>query len=106
MLFILNSLVITTYGIYSFVPLSLQEAKDLIKSEQNFISAVGHESTSQILTSILGVNIPTNRIAISMHVGDRALVFKLKGRPHEGKILSIDEIESIGYEFGLLSRLS
>lgn len=33
-----------------------------------------------------------------------AIVFKLKGRPEEGKILTIQEIEEIGYEFGVLIR--
>jgi len=32
------------------------------------------------------------------------LVFKLKGRVPEGKVLSREELEAIGYEFGLLTR--
>ena len=35
-----------------------------------------------------------------------ALVFKLKGRPPEGKVLSRGELEAMGYEFGLLTRLA
>jgi hypothetical protein len=37
---------------------------------------------------------------------DAALVFKLKARPPEGKVLSLEELEEMGYEFGLLSKLS
>jgi hypothetical protein len=34
------------------------------------------------------------------------LVFKLKGLAPEGKILSREELEAVGYEFGLLVRIS
>ena len=46
-----------------------------------------------------------NRIQFSHEKGQFALVFKLKGRPEEGKILSREEIEAIGYEFGVLYRM-
>ena len=36
--------------------------------------------------------------------GNQALIFKLNGRPEEGKILSVEEIKEIGYEFGLLTK--
>ena len=42
----------------------------------------------------------------SQDVGQRALVFKLNGRPEEGKILTTEEIEAIEYKFQLLERLA
>lgn len=47
-----------------------------------------------------------NRVQYVQGVGDIALVFKLKSRPEEGKILTADEIEAIGYEFGRLVRVA
>jgi hypothetical protein len=37
--------------------------------------------------------------------GDAALIFRLKKRPAEGRVLSREEIEEIGYEFGVLKKL-
>ncbi|MCC5946250.1 MAG: DUF1874 domain-containing protein, partial [Bernardetiaceae bacterium] len=41
----------------------------------------------------------------SQQPDDVALVFKLKGRPQEGQILTRAEIEEMGYEFGELLRI-
>ena len=102
MITILNTSILTTYGSYFYEPITLTQAKKLI--EQGFKSAVGHQSTCDILTSLLEVNVPMNRVMYKQDSGDQALIFKLKGRPEEGKILSIEEIKEIGYEFGLLTK--
>ena len=34
-----------------------------------------------------------------------ALVFKLLGRPEEGKLLTLSEIEEIGYKFQMLIKI-
>jgi len=68
--------------------------------DEGFISAVGHAGTVEVLKAIfpaLAENITLNRVEIkepSMQV-----VFKLKGRIPEGKVLSKAEIAQIGYEF-------
>lgn len=73
-------------------------------SENEIDSAVGHASTAQIMTALLGVEIPVNRQMFAQQPGQDALVFKLNGRPQEGKILTAEEIEQIGYKFQLLRR--
>jgi len=84
--------------------ISLDEAISTVASEP-FVSAVGHEATAQALSLLLGVDIPMNRTAVKMREGDKAIHFVLKGRLPEGKVLtSIEEIESIGYQF-LLSEI-
>ena len=105
MITILNTSILTQFGSYDYEPLTLEESKKLL-SENNFDfqSAVGHQSTCDVLTTLLKVDISLNRIQYSQQVGDIALVFKLKGRPEEGKILSVKNIEQIGYEFGKLTR--
>ncbi|MCL2869812.1 YddF family protein, partial [Candidatus Saccharibacteria bacterium] len=67
-------------------------------------SAVGHESTAQVLTTLLGITVPMNRIQFRQAAGQVALVFKLNGRPEEGKVLTAEEIETIGYSFQKLTR--
>lgn len=101
---VLNTSILTTFGQFNYSPISVDEAKEMLKN--GFESAVGHQSTCDVLNSLLDVEIPMNRIQYSQNINDVALVFKLKGRPEEGKILTVNEIEAIGYEFGKLIRLS
>lgn len=100
---ILNTSIITAEGDYSLRQISLEQAQKLAQ-ENEILSAVGHQSTADILTEILGVPVPLNRIVFEQELGQKALVFKLNGRPPEGKILSRAEIEQIGYKFQLLTR--
>lgn len=95
---ILNTTILTADGDFSLKTISLKEAKKLIKGKE-ILSAVGHESTSQILTNLLKVDVPVNRIQFKQESGQKALCFKLLGRPEEGKILTLKEI---GYEFKIL----
>jgi len=104
MVTILNTSILTNYGLFSYNPLSLDKAKEMISG--GFESAVGHQSTCDILSSLLGVEVKLNRVQYSQKEGDIAIVFKLRGRPEEGKILTIAEIEAIGYDFGLIECLS
>lgn len=104
---ILNTSILTAFGSFDYKPISLDEAKtlaDRVNAGDGLLSAVGHESTATFLTSLLKVQVPRNPIQFAQEVGQSAIVFKLKGRPPEGKILSIQEIKEIGYEFGLLTR--
>lgn len=98
---ILNTTILTADGDFSLKTISLKEAKKLIKGKE-ILSAVGHESTRQILTNLLKVDVPVNRIQFKQESGQKALCFKLLGRPEEGKILTLKEIEEIGYEFKIL----
>lgn len=104
MITILNTSVLTNYGAYVYEPLTLNESKSLISG--GFESAVGHQSTCDILSVLLGKEIKLNRVQYSQKAGDVALIFKLKSRSEEGKILTAEEIEKIGYEFGRLTRVS
>ena len=101
---LLNCAIITADGIYECHPLTLVEAKEIVKNNK-IISAIGHDSTAQILTELLGVEVLVNRIQFIQEIDQKAIVFKLNGRPPEGKILSKEEIETIGYSFKLLTRV-
>lgn len=101
---ILNTSILTAEGDYSLRKISLEQAQELAQQNE-ILSAVGHQSTAEILTELLEVEVPVNRIPFEQDVSQTALVFKLKGRPPEGVILSREEIEQIGYEFYTLIRL-
>lgn len=98
---ILNTTILTTDGEFSLKTISLEDAKDIIKDKE-IISAVGHQATSDVLTDLLGVEIPVNRINFEQQAGQKAICFKLKGRAPEGKTLSVQEMTDMGYEFKLL----
>lgn len=104
---LLNTSILTDYGHFSYQARDLEYARGLIHTERlPWKSYIGHESTAQLLSGLLGVQVPMNRELYRQNVGERALVFKLKGRPPEGKIMSLEEIEAIGYEFGELVRFA
>lgn len=103
MVTLLNTSILTQYGTYSYEPATLDEVRTRIATSE-WQSAIGHESTAQILTDLLGVDVPVNRMQYSQQPGEIAVVFKLKARAPEGVILTRAEIEEIGYEFGFLTR--
>ena len=110
---LLNTSILTSYGTFSYQPMSLERVKERINSFDfvggeplPVLSAIGHQSTADILSELLEIPVEVNRINYRQELDDLAIVFKLKGRPLEGAILSREEIEAIGYEFGFLTRLA
>jgi hypothetical protein len=71
-------------------PITLEEAKSLL--QQGFVSAVGHESTARVLSSLLGTDVPFNRAQIAITGGDVIVSFQCLIRLPEGKVLGEDEV--------------
>ena len=71
-----------------------------------FISAIGHQSTTDLLSELLQCPIPMNRSQIVMQAGDQALVFRLLKRPPEGQVMDKQQMLTLGYTFGMLSKLT
>lgn len=101
---ILNTSILTAPGTYTLEDISLKQARELVRFNE-IDSAVGHQSTAEVMTTLLKTDIPVNRQVFHQEPGQDALVFKLNGRPQEGKILTAEEIEEMGYKFQLLKRL-
>lgn len=102
---LLNTSILTADGTFDLRTITLEEAKDLVNEATGLDSAIGHESTAQIMTELLGISVPVNRQMFVQQPGQQALVFKLNGRPPEGTILSREDIERIGYKFQLLTMM-
>lgn len=100
--YILNAPVLPNCGLYKFTPFS-RSIQELNFSKA--ISAVGHETTAIFLSHLLKTPINTNRIRISMKVGNKALVFRLKERLAENKILSLAELRKMPFELCILERI-
>ncbi len=84
-------------------PLSVLEVTSHLSN--GFISAVGHESTAQVLSSLLQQHVPMQRLTITMQPGDKAVVLKMRTRLPEGVVLDAMELAQLDFEFGLLERL-
>jgi hypothetical protein len=63
-----------------------------------FISAVGHESTADILSKLLGIRILVNRQAIRLKENDIVYVYQLLQRLPEGIVLNKEEIMQINFK--------
>jgi hypothetical protein len=102
MLYILNTLIVPVdfdkypSATVRLTKISIEEAKTLLAS-QPFTSAIGHEATAKILSQLLSINIPTNRISVWMERGDVGLHFFLKTRLPEGKVLSEEELKQLQF---------
>lgn len=101
---ILNTPILTVEGNYKLSSITLEQAQKLV-NENDFDSYIGHQATSEILSILLGTEVPMNRQQFKQEVGQKAIIFKLNSRLQEGQVLTtIQEIESIGYTFQLLER--
>lgn len=109
-LIFLNAPILTAYGKFDFELCSAEEAKRLIKrfeqADLELVSAVGHQATAEIMSEVLDHKIEMNRHTFTQTTDDVALIFRLKKRAREGEILKRGDIEEIGYEFGILTKLA
>lgn len=104
MLYLLNTPVLTNYGLFQFEPISKEEIRYKLDRE-TFISAVGHQGAADFLSILFEREIPMNRISITMQKNDQAIVLKLKNRMPEGMILQKEDMAQLDFEFGLLTFL-
>jgi hypothetical protein len=104
--YIINALVVPfkdAKARFEISRISIEEAKEILKNN-NFVSAVGHASTAELLTQLLGISVPSQRIQIFFGSGDIGVAFVLKTRIEEGKVLTKEEINKIGMDIYLIKR--
>lgn len=100
---LLNTTIITNDGSYTSSTIDSATARRMTNDSET-LSAIGHEATAKALSTILGFEVPVNRIAASQEIGQYAIALKLNGRIEEGRVLTLRELEEIGYELKLMVR--
>lgn len=102
MYYVMNSPIMPNNGKYESVPIKSGDVRFLLENNP-FVSAIGHQSTADLLSKLTDVSIPVNRIAVSLKDGDVMIVFKLKTRLPEGTVLNKEELAKLEYEFSYVS---
>lgn len=75
------------------------DAARALASETQLVSAIGHQSTADVVSNLIGVQIPMRRERLIFNPGDDVLVFSLNTRLEEGKVLTKDELEKLDFQF-------
>ena len=85
MLYIVNAFSIqmlapsaTDRATLSFKPVTLEQAIKMVETNI-FVSAIGHEDTANVVSKLLNVEIPMNRISVNLGNNDVLLVAQLSG---------------------------
>lgn len=88
------------WGLVHIEEIDNETAKTLI--EPGFISAIGHEATAKVLSTLLGIEVKVNRIEITLTPNDTLVVFQVLQRLPEGTILSEEQLKTLKYKFYML----
>ena len=104
MLYLMSTTIVPSgaEGLWKVKSCTLGWARLLCEAAQrhgDLVSAIGHSSTAEAMSELLGHTVEANRLNVSPAVGDGFLCFKLKQRPPEGAILDRAQLEEIGYEW-------
>ena len=109
MLYLFNMTIMPNEGVFINRKISQKEAEAiLVQYKHNFVSAIGHQGSADVFNAIFqydlqtgefGPKVVVNRISATMQAGDEAIALKVSGRLTEGTILTMDELEKVGYEF-------
>lgn len=101
-----NSPYMAGYGAFRHTEISLSEAEHLVSEcGDNWLSAIGHESTAQLLSELFGKQIPINRIDYQYQTGDVQLILRLKKRQPEGSVLNREALDKVGYSFSIIEAV-
>lgn len=87
-LFLLNNSILTSYGIFEHKQIELENAKSIVNEAVQVESLIGHATSAESLSELLEIDLKPNLRNFIQSVGDVALIFKLRARPIEGKLIT------------------
>ena len=83
-----------------FGQIDLETAKTL--AQDGIYSVIGHQSTADLLSAKLGVEIKMNRENYKKESDDSIIVCLPSKRLDEGKVLTLDELNQIDIKFWII----
>lgn len=103
MIYLLNSPVLSAYGVFRLS--ALDEARLRKKDLSGAVSAIGHEGAAELLSELLHRAVPVARQQVQMQPGDSALVLRLLRRLPEGQVLTREQLRKWPHELAWLERV-
>ncbi|MEM1724616.1 MAG: DUF1874 domain-containing protein [Candidatus Bathyarchaeia archaeon] len=70
-------------------------AEEFCSEVRDAVNAIGHPTTMSVINALCSTNLAASRIEVRLGDGDELVVFQVKTRLPEGKILSADEIRQM-----------
>ena len=109
MLFLMNSAVITSEGVYRYRELTPKDAKEVfdaaVAEGEEVISSVGYPTTASHMSKVLDYSVEVTRLPVLMKKGDVAIVCKLTYRVPDPSEKGKFQPKETDYEWGLLEKL-
>jgi len=121
MLYLLNSTIMPNDGVFSNKKATIEDVNEVLRkyslqaysdailgdySALSYVSALGHQGSADAFNALfprLRCNI--NRTRITMKTGDQAVAIKVLGRLQEGQVLTVEQLNEIGFEFYIISMI-
>lgn len=98
MIYLFNTNIVPSQAVVRVKEVTAEEIKQILeKHNGEFTSAIGHEASANAFSTLIGYEVPINRINAIPIDGDIAFSLKLNGRLAEGVVLSEKEMEDMGY---------
>jgi len=101
------------YGTYKQDKETLEFVKYFLRGEK-FVSLIPSRQIANLVSRLLGIEIPANHEIVKIKTGDVVIIFQLLGKPPEfylpgrppmGRILPEDELNRLPYEFMMLFKV-
>jgi len=87
-------------GVFVNRKVSKEQAWEIIANAPAFTSALGHQGSADVFNAVFPTfEVSVNRIQAQMQPKDEAVCLKVLGRLPEGQILSLEQLQDIGFEF-------
>ena len=108
MLYLFNTTIMPNEGIYINQKIDLGTAKKVCSMFEEHTSALGHQGAVDAFNALgfFDGQVSLNRVPATMKRGDVAIALKVIGRLPEGKVLTLQELEEIGFEFYFIRMIA
>jgi hypothetical protein len=100
---LLNTTIITGEGRFTCTRITTEIAKQLISEAPTVTSYIGHDATAKVMGDLLCLEVLPSRNQFAQTEAVDAICLKLRGRLPEGTVLSIPQLEEIGYDLFQIS---